>query len=126
MVLVLLLVKKISKFYSNPSKTLETSDFHKLQIQQHGLVNVIVESDAQIIVSVIKSSTALNYSVGLVLNDCRFLLGSLEGCSLVHAQILANQAAHYLARSFVSRSDLGEWRESPPSFLTNVRANNLN
>ena len=126
MVLVLFLVKKISKFYSNPSKTPKTSDFHKLQIQQHGLVNVIVESDAQIVVSVIKSSTALNSSVGIVLNDGHSLLGNLEGCSLVHVQRSANQAAHYLARSFVSRSDIREWSESPPSFLTNVLANNLN
>ena len=94
-------------------------------IQQHSLVNVIVESDAEIVVSLIKSSTALNSSVGLILNDCRSLLGSLEGCSLIHIRRSANQVAHDLARSSVSGSDLGEWRESPPSFLADVLANDL-
>ena len=64
-------------------------------------------------------------SLGLVLNYCRSIICSTIGCSLVHVRQSANQVANCLEKVSVSRSDIGEWGVSPPSFLVDVLANDL-
>ena len=52
--------------------------------------------------------------MGLILQDCMYLLNNLNGCAIT----FANQAAHELAKVVVSLSDLGEWSCTP--FLSDV------
>ena len=63
--------------------------------------------------------------MGLIVRDCKCLFDALQGCSIAHVRRLANQVVHCLAKAFVSESDLGEWRDYLPPFLSNVLALDL-
>ena len=47
--------------------------------------------------------------MGLILQDCMYLLNSLNGCVIAFTNRFANQATHELAKVVVCLSDLGEW-----------------
>ena len=61
-------------------------------IYRNGVVNVIVESDSQVLVSLIKKPSALSSSVGLIINDCKSLIQTIMGCSILHIRRSANHA----------------------------------
>ena len=62
------------------------------------------------------TNSTQNSSVGLIFKDCKSLVDSIRGCSIVHVRRSAKQVAHCLARTSVSRTDLGGWRISPHPF----------
>ena len=58
--------------------------------------------------------------MGLILQDCMYLLNNLNGCAITFANRSANQAAHDLAKVVISLSNLGEWSCTPPPLLSKV------
>ena len=92
-------------------------------IYRNGVVNVIVESDSEVLESLIKKPSALSSSAGLIINDCKSLIQSIMGCYIVHIRRSANDAAHCLAKSAASGSVLGELREVHPSFWQRIWIN---
>ena len=70
------------------------------------LLNVIVESDSQVLlVTTLHDPFQYknNSSVGLLFKDCKLLVNSIQGCSIiVHVLRSANQVTHCLARASVS------------------------
>ena len=91
-----------------------------LWIKDKGLANIIFESDSQLLVRAINTLIFYSSSVSLILQDCMYLLNSLNGCAIVFANRLTNQAAHELSKVAVSLSDLGEWSCTPPHFLSDI------
>ena len=81
--------------------------------------------DSLILVTQINRGSTYKSSVGLIIDDCRTLILSLNGCSIVHVLRSANQITHCLAKAYVSRSEMGEWGYSPPRFLNDVLAQYL-
>ncbi|XP_073119607.1 uncharacterized protein [Henckelia pumila] len=74
-------------------------------LKELNISNVIVESDALLVVNAFHSSAIDVSGVGLLMEDCRFLASELLSCSLSFVYRSANQAAHRLARSARSLSD---------------------
>ena len=87
-----------------------------LWIKDKGLVNIIFESDSQLLVRAINTLIFYSSTVGLILQDCMYLLNSLNGCAIAFANRSTNQVAHELSKVAVSLSDLGEWSCTPPQF----------
>ena len=80
-------------------------------LQNNGMCDVTVESDSQVLVSRVNKESSYYSYVGLVIQDCKSLLEGLRGCSLAHVCRSSNQVAHCFAKTYVPRSDLGEWRD---------------
>ena len=74
-------------------------------LKEHNLSNVIIEVDCLNMVLAINSSIPYLFNVGVVLNDCKFILSELVHCSLIHVKRLANHAAHVLAKASVYMFD---------------------
>ena len=64
-------------------------------------------------------------TVGLILQECVYLLNSLNGCAIIFVNRSVNQATHELAKVVVSLFDLGEWSCTPPPFLSDIIRMNL-
>ena len=77
------------------------------------------------LVSAFRKTCSHNSSVGLVIDDYKFLLYHLVSCSFVYVQCSMNQVAHSLVKAPTSESELGEWRDYSPSFLYDVLAYDL-
>ena len=93
-----------------------------LWIKDKGLANIIFESDSQLLVRAINTLIFYSSTVGLILQDCMYLLNNLNGCAIAFANRSTNQAAHELSKVAVSLSDLGEWSCTPPHFLVMLSA----
>ena len=73
-----------------------------LWIKDKGLANIIFKSDSQLLVRVINMPIFYSSTVGLILQDCMYLLNNLNGCAITFANRSTNQAAHKLAKVVVS------------------------
>ncbi|XP_060966242.1 uncharacterized protein LOC133034831 [Cannabis sativa] len=60
--------------------------------------NVVIETDALVVVQAINSSILMPSQFGLLVGDCRALISSLNNVSLKFVKRSANRAAHCLAR----------------------------
>ncbi|KAM6544052.1 hypothetical protein CsatB_008499 [Cannabis sativa] len=67
--------------------------------------NVVIETDALVVVQAIHSSILMPSQFGLLVDDCRVLLSSLNNVSLKFVKRSANRAAHCLARESCFSSD---------------------
>ena len=83
------------------------------------------ESDSQVLVSSVNKESPYYSYVGQVIQDCKSLLEGLRGCSLAQVCRSTNQVAHCLAKTYVFGSNLGEWRDFPPSFLSHILASDM-
>ena len=79
-----------------------------------GLFPCTVESDAQVVVNLINSTTFPLSEIGLVIRDiCNFLHDN-QGGSIVYASRQANLAAHSLAKMGLNSSTNCFWMEDVP------------
>ncbi|XP_060961018.1 uncharacterized protein LOC133031516 [Cannabis sativa] len=67
--------------------------------------NVVIETDALVVVQAINSSFSMPSQFGLLVGDCRTLMSSLNNVSLKFVKRFANRAAHCLARESCFSSD---------------------
>ncbi|KAM6542489.1 hypothetical protein CsatB_006936 [Cannabis sativa] len=67
--------------------------------------SVVIETDALMVVQAIHSSILMPSQFGLLVDDCRVLLSSLNNVSLKFVKRSANRAAHCLARESCFSSD---------------------
>ncbi|KAM6589465.1 hypothetical protein CsatA_012070 [Cannabis sativa] len=67
--------------------------------------NVVIETDALVVVQAINSSILMPSQFGLLVGDCRALISSLNNVSLKFVKRSANRAAHCLARESCFSSD---------------------
>ncbi|KAM6566616.1 hypothetical protein CsatA_025744 [Cannabis sativa] len=74
-------------------------------IERKHWTNVVIETDALVVVQAIKSSILMPSQFGLLVGDCRVLLSSLNNVSLKFVKRSANRAAHCLARESCFSSD---------------------
>ncbi|KAM6582578.1 hypothetical protein CsatB_009580 [Cannabis sativa] len=74
-------------------------------IERKHWTNVVIETDALVVVQAIQSSILMPSQFGLLVGDCRVLLSSLNNVSLKFVKRSANKAAHCLARESCFSSD---------------------
>ncbi|XP_073154078.1 uncharacterized protein [Henckelia pumila] len=89
-------------------------------IKDLNLTNVIVESDALIVVDALRTWFSDVSSLGLILEDCSLLASELHSCSFSFVRRSANQSAHSLARSTGSLSDFDRRVLSQPFVFPSV------
>ena len=90
-----------------------------LWIKDKGLANIIFESYSQLLVRAFNMAIFYSSNVGLILQDCMYLLNNLNGRAITFAKRSTNQATHELAKVVVSLSDLGKW-SCTSHFLSDV------
>uniref|UniRef100_A0A803NZE5 RNase H type-1 domain-containing protein n=1 Tax=Cannabis sativa TaxID=3483 RepID=A0A803NZE5_CANSA len=74
-------------------------------VKDKGWENVIIESDALMVVQAIHSSVTMPSQFGLLVVDCRLILLSLRNISISFVYRSANKAAHCVARGSCFMSD---------------------
>lgn len=88
--------------------------------------NLIIESDSQLLVYSTHNSVEDTSSIGLVVDDCKALIGAIDHCEVRFVYRSANDVAHSIARAARSTSGWHEWVQSCPSFIFDVMATDLN
>ncbi|XP_073121701.1 uncharacterized protein [Henckelia pumila] len=86
-------------------------------IKELHLPKVIVESDAQLVINALQRKDLDVSSLGLLVEDCRFLASELHTCSFSFVRRSANRTAHSIARSTGSMSDSVRQIIHMPSFF---------
>ncbi|XP_060964249.1 uncharacterized protein LOC133033488 [Cannabis sativa] len=74
-------------------------------IKRKKWANVVIETDALMVVQAIKSSINMPSQFGMIARDCRELLSILNNISLMFVKRYANKAAHCVARGSCLKSD---------------------
>ncbi|XP_073138172.1 uncharacterized protein [Henckelia pumila] len=68
-------------------------------LKELNLSNLIVESDALLVIQALKNKASDISSLDLIVEDCKSLVSDLHSCSFVFVRRSANQAVHLLARA---------------------------
>ncbi|KAM6568954.1 hypothetical protein CsatB_016939 [Cannabis sativa] len=89
-------------------------------IKTRGWDRVVVETDALVVVQAINSSVHMPSQFGLLVEDCRSILLSLNNVVVSFVNRSANRAAHSLARESCFLSDCTYNELNAPSFLYDI------
>ncbi|KAK3211279.1 hypothetical protein Dsin_015985 [Dipteronia sinensis] len=91
------------------------SNFEGLKLAHDiGFWPCVIESNALVVVNLVKGNNIVNSKVGLIINDIIQLLHFSPGCSICFVLIKANMAAHSLAELGLSFSYDRFWMEEAP------------
>ncbi|KAM6584005.1 hypothetical protein CsatB_011007 [Cannabis sativa] len=89
-------------------------------IKRKGWEKVVVESDALVVVQAINSSIQMPSQFGLLAEDCRVILSSLNNVLVSFVNRSANRAAHCVARESYLSSGCTYNELNAPSFLCDI------
>ncbi|KAM6598685.1 hypothetical protein CsatA_018294 [Cannabis sativa] len=89
-------------------------------IKNKGWGKVVVESDSLVAVQAIQSSIHMPSQFGLLVEDCRLILSSLNNVQVSFVNRSANKAAHSIARGSCFSSDRIYLESNAPSSLRNI------
>ncbi|KAM6552834.1 hypothetical protein CsatB_013596 [Cannabis sativa] len=89
-------------------------------IKRKGWEKVVVESDALVVVQAINSSIQMPSQFGLLVEDCRVILSSLNNVLVSFVNRSANRAAHCVARESYLSSGCTYNELNAPSFLCDI------
>lgn len=87
---------------------------------------MLVETDCLRVVQAIQATSIDNSSFGLLLQDCKFLLSTLDNVRVVHAKRSTNMVAHNIAQAASAMSDRHVWGFTPPQCILASLAFDLN
>ncbi|XP_060959373.1 uncharacterized protein LOC133030597 [Cannabis sativa] len=82
--------------------------------------NVVVETDALVVVQAIKGSVNMPSQFGMLVRDCRDLMATLNNVSLCFVKRSANKAAHCVARGSCSLPDCTFSEHDAPFVLNSI------
>jgi ribonuclease HI len=85
-----------------------------------GIPNLIIESDSQVIVSVVRVQEASNSRYGHLVDDIRVILRFFSKWKIVHVRRLSNRAAHGLARAALHNVMDCNWDHSTPDCIRDI------
>ncbi|KAM6576060.1 hypothetical protein CsatB_027897 [Cannabis sativa] len=92
-------------------------------IKRKGWDRVVVESDALVVVQAINSSVHMPSQFGLLVEDCRTIVASLNNVLISYVNRSANRAAHCVARaSYLSSGCIFNELNAPLSLCDIVKA----
>jgi ribonuclease HI len=81
---------------------------------------VIFEGDSMLVVKAIQDSQPNWLPYGQIIDDIKWVMGSLRRWKIRHVKRDANKAAHELSKFATRNSDLHVWLEEPPSCILNT------
>lgn len=91
-----------------------------------GFDNVIIKSDAKVIIQMIKKEVALDFSLECILGDIEMLVQRLTSVTFAFVSRLSNRAAHSVAKFVFKESKDVSWDHIGPEFLFNILAEDVN
>ncbi|CAN6562972.1 unnamed protein product [Malus baccata var. baccata] len=92
----------------------------------HGYDNVIIESDAKVIIQMIRHELAFDFSLECILGDIEVLARRLRSVSFSAVPRESNAAAHSVAKFVFKEGSTFEWDCIGPEFLFNILAQDVN
>ncbi|KAM2345316.1 hypothetical protein ACFXTH_009215 [Malus domestica] len=92
----------------------------------HGYDNVVIESDAKVIIQMIKHEIDLDFSIECILGDIEVLARRLRSVSFSYVPREGNAAAHSVAKFVFKEGREYGWDCIGPEFLFNILAQNVN
>ena len=84
-----------------------------------GLMDIILESDAQTVVMAFAGSDPGPSSIQKVVEGAKLWLGSFNSWNATHVRRQSNMVAHLLAREAINVNDCVIWVEDTPSVIAN-------
>jgi ribonuclease HI len=85
-----------------------------------GVQEVIFEGDSMLVVKAIQDSQPNWFPYGQIIDDIKWVMGSLRRWKIRHVKRDANKAAHELSRFATRNSDPYVWLEEPPNCILNT------
>lgn len=82
--------------------------------------NIVIESDALVVIQALNNPVPDSSSLGVIVEDCKFLARNFSSCHFVFVYRSANQAAHALATEAVSLSGLVGRSVPSPTLISDV------
>ena len=79
-----------------------------------GVVQCIVEGDAEVIIQALRQKDSSHPEFGHVIQDVLFLANDFQSCCFSHVNRIGNVVAHCLARSSKSGNELQVWYNTTP------------
>ncbi|KAM1552113.1 hypothetical protein FF1_044189 [Malus domestica] len=92
----------------------------------YGYDNVIIESDAKVIIQMIRHELAYDFSLECILGDIEVLARRLRSVSFSVVPRESNAAAHSVAKFVFKEGRKFEWDCIGPEFLFNILAQDVN
>ncbi|XP_008352384.2 uncharacterized protein [Malus domestica] len=92
----------------------------------HGFNHVIVESDAQKIIQMIRKEVSENFNLDCVLGDIKILARMLTSVTFAFVPMESNQAAHLVAKYVLKEGRDFTWDNIGPTFLFNTLVQDVN
>ncbi|KAM1018883.1 hypothetical protein ACFX2C_040452 [Malus domestica] len=92
----------------------------------HGYENVIIESDALVLIQMLKKESTQDYSIECILGDIETLVQRLTTVTFSFAPRESNRAAHSVAKYVFQQGGDFVWDCIGPEFLFNVLAQDVN
>ncbi|XP_060962327.1 uncharacterized protein LOC133032410 [Cannabis sativa] len=89
-------------------------------IKGKGWDKVVVEFDALVVVQAITSTLHMSSQFGLLVEDCRLILSTLNNVQIKFVNRSANRVAYYVARGSCFSSDRTFYRHNAPSSLRDI------
>ncbi|KAK2633985.1 hypothetical protein Ddye_028777 [Dipteronia dyeriana] len=89
---------------------------------EFGVLNVVLESEAQLVVNWLNNGVSFLSEVDVILNDIYHLLGLVLSSSVCFVPRTANQVAHQLAKMDLSSSIGLYWIEDFPPYVRRLVA----
>ncbi|KAM2003964.1 hypothetical protein ACFX15_027473 [Malus domestica] len=92
----------------------------------YGYDNVVIESDAKVIIQMIKHEIDLDFSIECILGDIEVLARRLRSVSFSYVPREGNAAAHSVAKFVFNEGREYGWDCIGPEFLFNILAQDVN
>ncbi|KAM1520037.1 hypothetical protein ACFX15_022281 [Malus domestica] len=93
---------------------------------ENGFDKVVIESDALVIIQMLKKDSTQDYSIECILGDIEILVQRLTSVTFSFVPRESNRAAHSVAKFALQQGGDFVWDCIGPEFLFNVLAHNVN
>ncbi|CAN6724151.1 unnamed protein product [Malus baccata var. baccata] len=100
--------------------------FALLSCIDHGFDNIIIESDARLIIMMLKKEILVDFSIECILDDIEVLAQKLGSVSFAFVPREGNRAAHSVAKYVFKEGRSFSWDCIGPEFLFNFLAKDVN
>ncbi|KAM1171007.1 hypothetical protein ACFX2G_021789 [Malus domestica] len=92
----------------------------------NGFDKVVIESDALVIIQMLKKESTQDYSIECILGDIEILVQRLTSVTFSFVPRESNRAAHSVAKFALQQGGDFVWDCIGPKFLFNVLAHDVN
>ncbi|KAM1654040.1 hypothetical protein ACFX2K_006483 [Malus domestica] len=93
---------------------------------EHGFNDIIIESDASLVIKMLKKEVLVDFSIECILGDIEVLVHKLRTVSFAFVPREGNRAAHSVAKYAFKEGRSFSWDCIGPEFLFNILAKDVN